>query len=253
MGAPIDRSANRTRSHACRGVSLPEVLTVISVVIFMLALLVPGLGKVREQGRRVQCANNLKQWGFALQFYRDEHNDYLPTEGTYLQPDKPYTWFNELPPYLHSPRYNEVERIEERIREFPELHIWICPSKNVSRLYKSGSGKNQFHYGMNEVLDGMNSASTPDFPDQGELPIRATAFAKHPNTVFLFDIYPNESRGHQNDVATAFHKDRGNVLHLDQAVSAHPGADFVVDGDFRRAELIWNHPQLYWGYVPSRP
>lgn len=243
---------------ACQpAVTLSEVLTVFSIVLFMLALLVPGLQHAKEQARRVQCSNNLRQWGFATALYRDEWSDHLPTEGTYLAPDKPFTWFNVLPPYLDAPPYREVEGVGDLIREFPELHMWICPSKNLSRLHKSGTGKNQFHYGMNEVLDGMGtppngSSQTPGFPDQGELPIRATPF-KHPSrTVFMFDIYGNESRGHQDDVATSFHHGIGNVLFLDGSVAAFKAADFVTGGDYSDGALIWNHPNLYWGYTPPK-
>jgi hypothetical protein len=104
---------------------------------------------------------------------------------------------------------------------------------------------------MNEVLDGMNSSKTPGFPDQGEEPIRATPFRKKPNTVFMFDIYPNESRGHQVDVATIFHRGIANVLFLGGAVNSFRSRDFVVDGDFKRGVPIWNDPRLYWGYLPK--
>lgn len=239
-----------------RAVSMMEVLTVISILVFLLALLVPGLGAAREHARRVLCQNNLRQWGTATQFYRDDNHDYLPTEGTYLEPDKPYAWFDVLPPYLNAPAYREVEGVGKAIREFPELHMWICPSKNLSRLYKSKEGKNQFHYGMNAVLDGMGprpngSVHTPGFPDQSDDPIRATLFLKKPSTVYMFDIYSNKSCGYQADVATAFHRGIANVLFLGGAVNSFRSRDFVVDGDFRRGVPIWNDPRLYWGYLPK--
>lgn len=230
--------------------SLVEVLLVIAILLFLLALLLPGLNGARERTRRLVCANNLRQWGAALQYYRDDYNDYLPTEGTYFYPDKPYTWFNVLPPYLDAPAYRDVEGVGEAIKEFPALHVWICPSKNLSDLYKSGSGKNQIHYGMNAVLDGMDSSLTPDFPDQGDGPIRATPFAKKPNTVFMFDIYRTDSRGHPKDVATSFHKNYANVLYLNGGVANFQAEDFVTDGDYSQGDVIWTHPQLYWGYLP---
>ena len=233
-----------------RAVTLLEVLVVASLIVFLLALLVPGLESARERVRRMVCANNQRQWGAAVQYYRDDHDDYLPTEGTYLHPDKPYTWFNVLPPYLGAPPYREVEGVGEAIKEFPALHVWICPSKNRSRLYKSGSGKNQIHYGMNAVLDGMNSRLTPGLSDEGEEPIRASRFSKEPHTVFMFDIYSNVSRGHPKSVATSFHKDYANVLYLTGAVAGFGARDFVTDGDYRYGDVIWTHPELYWGYLP---
>jgi len=251
--------------HQRRAVSLIEVLVVIGVVLLMLAVLVPSLSQAREQARRVQCANNLRQWGAALQAYRNDYRDYLPTEGTYLDINKPHTWFNVLPPYLHAPAYKEVERQGKLIKEFPALHVWICPAKNLTDAYKSGSGQNQFHYGMNQVLDGVGTSRTPSqdvpgFFDQ-EAPLRAVRFAKHPNTVFMFDIVWNSPNGSQRDVATMhqrwdgaalgrFHGDYANLLYLDGRVGHCTTDDLVTSRDFRDGNMVWRHPELYWGYLP---
>ncbi|MBU0717353.1 MAG: DUF1559 domain-containing protein, partial [Planctomycetes bacterium] len=194
MHATISRSSGGSSGGPAGlrpAVSLIEVLVVISIIAFMLALLIPSLSGAREQVGRVLCANNLRQWGNALHYYLEDYNEHLPTEGTYWDLHKPGTWFNVLPPYLNSPPYAEVERIGDQIREFPALHVWICPSKSLTTAYKSASGKNQFHYGMNQVLDGLGtppagSEDTPGFPDQGDIPVRASRFMQHPDTVFMF-------------------------------------------------------------------
>jgi len=232
-------------------ITLIEILVVIAIILLLLAMLVPSLSAAREQVRRVICANNLRQWGTAVTAYRDDNLDYLPTEGTYLNPDKPHVWFNELPPYLNAPPYREVQGVGDAIKEYPAIHVWICPSKNISRLHKSSSGRNQIHYGMNAVLDGMDSQLTPDFPDEGSTPIPARRFSKEPQTVFMFDIYSNKSGGHPKNVATSFHKDYANVLYLCGGVANFRANDFVTDGDYRNGDVIWTHPQLYWGYRPS--
>ena len=241
--------ANAPTRHARRGVTLMEVLVVTGTLVLLLAMLFPSLGAARESSRRILCQNNLHQWGVALQYYRDDHKDYLPTEGTYLHPDEPYTWFNVLPPYLKAPPYREVEGVGKDIREFPELHMWICPSKNLSPQYKSGSGKNQFHYAMNLVLDGVDGL-TPH-PDGENEPIPASWFAKKPHTVVLFDVYSNISCGAQRNVGTKYHRGVGNVLFLDGAVRLFRDDEFVVGGDFKTAVPIWNHPHMYWGFLPN--
>lgn len=255
----------RSRQGARPAVSLLDVLVVCGIVLLLLAMLLPSLGHAREQARRIICANNLSQWGRATAYYREEHNDYLPTEGTDGEIDKPYTWFNVLPPYLHAPAYRDVEGVGKSIKDFPELHVWICPSKNVSRLFKSEKGKNQFHYGMNLVLDGVGpkphgSPRTPGFPDGSVVgqkyaydPISARWFSRKPYTVFMFDIYPNSPCGMQDDVRPSYHRDYANVLYLDGAVDHFASRQFVEDGDYERRILIWNDPRLYWGYTPPRP
>jgi len=228
----------------------------MSIVIFLLALLVPSLYRAKEGARRVQCTNNLKQWGFANRCYRDDNLDYFPTEGTNLDPEKPYTWYNELPPYLDAPPYRDVAESGRPIQEFPALHVWLCPSKNLSRLNKSESGRNQYHYAMNQVLDGMDSPETPDFPERPvgykEYPILASQFKDQSRTVFMFDVFSNAPDGKQDDVATSFHRGIANVLFLDGSVAAFSATDFVANGDFVHGALIWNHPNLYWGYLPPR-
>ncbi|MFH1111216.1 MAG: DUF1559 domain-containing protein [Planctomycetota bacterium] len=270
MPCHTDAIVQRRRGRTRLAVSLPEMLVVCAIILFLLALLVPGLGHAKEQARRVQCANNLRQWGVALQFFRNDHDDYIPMEGSQLQGgiSKPGTWFNELPPYLEMPAYRDVAGVNIAIEEFKNGHIWVCPSKNLTDAYKSFSGKNQFHYGMNQVLDGMGkgpegSRDTPGFPDpEKAAPLPAKRFAKKPYTVFLFDIAPNSPAGSPRDVATQFardfegrhlgkfHGDYANFLFLDGGVGGFTTSDIVTGHDLRHDPIIWSRPQLYWGYPP---
>jgi len=253
-----------------RAFTLIELLVVIAVALFLIALLVPNLQAARERVRRLICSNNLRQWGVASQLYRDDNNGYLPHEGyngegLFIRG----TWYNELPPYLGLPPYKDLDGANVAIRELPNIHVWICPSKNLTAAYKSGSGKNQFHYAMNQVLDGLGdppdgSRDTPGFPDQRDQDrfLPSKVFAKRPATVFMFDIYPNSTAGTPRSVATMyqrdfrggragkFHGDYANVLYLSGAVDHCTTDDLVTNRDFRRGEIIWDHPKLYWGYPP---
>jgi len=260
MSRPVLQQAQPTCRSGRRGFSLLELLIVIAIIALLMAVTVPVLKKARGQAHLIVCANRLRQWGLALQYYRGDFQDYIPTEGHLGLGGhmKPNTWYNELPPYLNAPRYKDIDGVNEHIAELPALNVWVCPAKNLTDAYKSQSGQNQFHYGMNQVLDGMGeypygSSTTPYFPDMGETPLRASRFDDKPTTVYMFDIDWNAPAGSPRHVATEFHRGSANVLLLSGYVARVGPHDIVEGGDFQDGEIIWDHRLLYWGYPPPPP
>ena len=60
------------------GFTLIELLVVISVIMLLIALLLPALQKAKNQTRTAICQANLKQWGTVLALYVDENEGRLP-------------------------------------------------------------------------------------------------------------------------------------------------------------------------------
>ena len=57
-----------------KGFTLIELLVVIAIIAILLAILMPALNRVREQGKRISCMSNLKQLMLGWEMYAEEND-----------------------------------------------------------------------------------------------------------------------------------------------------------------------------------
>jgi prepilin-type N-terminal cleavage/methylation domain-containing protein/prepilin-type processing-associated H-X9-DG protein len=102
------------------GFTLIELLVVIAVIAVLLAILLPALGKVREQGKRVVCSSRLREQTLAMIFYTEDNDNKVMGVGG---PGNPY-WFHLIAPFLGDKKYkNDPQAAYEGI-----MQVIICPS-----------------------------------------------------------------------------------------------------------------------------
>ena len=78
----MKNQTEKVSGKACSPFTLIELLVVIAIIAILAGMLLPALGKVKDQGKNANCVSNLKQHSTILQMYISTFNDYSVTPHT---------------------------------------------------------------------------------------------------------------------------------------------------------------------------
>jgi len=190
----LERRADRLWARVF-SFTLVELLVVIAIIAILASLLMPTFGKAKEQARAIDCVNNLRQIGIALQLYVDENGNRLP-----VMRDKPLgtnaVVTNNLP---------SVDMVLSN--HLGNVRVLRCQSDRQQIFEQTGSS-----YAWNSLLNGQKA---------DDLTVLGLHFNPHAIPVF-FDKEP-------------FHAARGpskavNYLYAD----GHIKNLLVIDGTLKK-------------------
>src|SRR5687767_2295094 len=101
--------------------TLVELLVVIAIVAILAGMLLPSLARSKERANTIQCANNLRQLGLAMQMYADENYELLPMATATVRWDdvNPMPWPRPLLPYFHSTNILKCASMSRQFDETP--------------------------------------------------------------------------------------------------------------------------------------
>jgi prepilin-type N-terminal cleavage/methylation domain-containing protein/prepilin-type processing-associated H-X9-DG protein len=106
-----------------RAFTLIELLVVIAIIAILMAILMPALNRVREQGRRAVCLNNVKQLAMAWHMYCDDNDDKIINANTH----DTTAWIHYEPTLTEQQQLDGI-RIGPLYRYCPDVGLYRCPT-----------------------------------------------------------------------------------------------------------------------------
>ena len=153
-GEPNRKSHNSLRSN---DFTLIELLAVISILSILMCILLPALGKAKEQAKKISCLGNFKQIGLAMMGYVEDNKEWLSGCNLYDQDtptNKSARWYI-IPAYYAGLQSNLTMAAWEAQVSPKNFRIMRCPADAT----KNGTTE-YCNYGLNSLKSNEEAGAT---------------------------------------------------------------------------------------------
>jgi prepilin-type processing-associated H-X9-DG protein/prepilin-type N-terminal cleavage/methylation domain-containing protein len=160
---------SRPAGRPLPGFTLVELLVVVGIIALLISILIPVLGKAREQANRVKCMSNLRQVGHVMQMYRNDNRNVHFPSGNYGYWDDPASgksltawdlrayWGVAYLPYVV--RTADYDGLDGEAVQLNGRSLWRCPSTiTFADPGYSDQDKAPCAFGLNWEVIGRNAS-----------------------------------------------------------------------------------------------
>jgi len=160
--------------------SIIELMVVLAIIAFLIALLVPAIQKVREAATRTQSTNNLRQIALAFHNFHDA-NKIFPFNGSdkavgnikYTKAAKGNTlasgsWAFQILPYIEQNAiFQDFDKDAQTNKQMRSagIAIYLCPGRGRPAVETSNGGGAWSDYFLNNYINDPFKADSADNKD----------------------------------------------------------------------------------------